>query len=95
MVELASLDPDFTLIEWDRLIPQAELTLNLLRSARSNLKLSAWECLFGQFNYMATLVVLPRIKVLARDKPGSRPHVGNTRIRRMDHWDLAGALQVH
>ena len=33
---LASLDPDLSLSECDRLIHQAVLTLNLLRSARAN-----------------------------------------------------------
>ena len=31
---LASLDLDFTISEWDRLIPQAELTLNILKAVR-------------------------------------------------------------
>ena len=38
---LASADPNFPSNEWDRLIPQATLTLNLLRNARANPKLSA------------------------------------------------------
>jgi uncharacterized protein YgfB (UPF0149 family) len=33
---LATCDPQFPLREWDRLLPQAELTLNLLRNARLN-----------------------------------------------------------
>ena len=31
---LASCPPDFPISEWDRLIPQAQLTLNLLRNSR-------------------------------------------------------------
>ena len=31
---LATLDPDFPLSEWDRLIPQAKITINLLRASR-------------------------------------------------------------
>ena len=38
---LASLDPNFPVCEWDRLLPQAFLTLNLLRASRANPKLSA------------------------------------------------------
>ena len=38
---LASVDPTFPIAEWDRLIHQAILTLNLLRTARVNPKLSA------------------------------------------------------
>ena len=70
---LASLDPYFILSEWDMLIPHEELTLNLLRAARSNPKFSAWAYLFGQFNYMATPVAPPGINVLANDKPANRP----------------------
>ena len=36
---LASLDPNFPLSKWDRLIEQCELTLNLLRASRLNPKL--------------------------------------------------------
>ena len=37
---LASVDPNFPLSEWDRLLEQANITLNLLRAARTNPKLS-------------------------------------------------------
>ena len=68
MAGLASLDLYFTLSEWDRLISHVEITLNLLKAARSDPKLSSWAYLFGQFNYMSTPVVPPWIKVLAHDK---------------------------
>ena len=87
---LASLDPFFTLSEWDRLIPHAELTLNLLRAARSNPKLSAWAYLFGQFNYMATPVVPPGIKVLAHDKPANRP---TWAIHGQEGWTIGPSLE--
>ena len=38
---LATLDPDFPIQEWDRLIDQSKLTLNLLRASKFNPKLSA------------------------------------------------------
>ena len=47
---LATLDPNFPLREWDRLLVQGELTLNLLRSSRVNPKLSAHAHMFGQFD---------------------------------------------
>ena len=31
---LATVDPDFPILEWDHLLPQAVLTLNLLRDSR-------------------------------------------------------------
>ena len=39
-VILATCDPEFPLTQWDLLVPQANLTLNLLRSARNNPTLS-------------------------------------------------------
>ena len=43
---LASIDPDFSLGLWDLLLPQAVLTLNILRSSRSNPKLSVHSYVF-------------------------------------------------
>ena len=51
---LATLDPDFPIQEWNRLIHQCELTLSILRVSRLNPKLSAWVYLFGEFDYMKT-----------------------------------------
>ena len=69
---LASLDPDFPLYEWDRILDQCILTLNLLRSARLNPKLSAHAFLFGQFDYNKTPIAPPGIKVIAHKKPSVR-----------------------
>ena len=38
---LATCDPGFPVRQWDRLVEQAELTLNLLINSRTNTKLSA------------------------------------------------------
>ena len=67
------LDPDFPVTEWDRLLPQAELTLNMLHISRYNPNLSAYAYLFGQFDYNKTPVVPPGIKVLAFDGPDECP----------------------
>ena len=56
---LASADPDFPLSQWDLLLEQANITLNLLRSSRSNPKLSAYAYLFGNFDYNATPLAPP------------------------------------
>ena len=62
---LASCDPDFLLAEWDRLLPQANLTLNLLQSSRSNPKLSTWAFLFGEFNFNKTPMASPGTIIIA------------------------------
>ena len=56
---LASCDPDFPIREWDRLLDQAELTLNLMRNSRLNPKLSAYAQLFGNFDFNATPIAPP------------------------------------
>ena len=48
---IATLDPKFPICEWDRLLPQAILTLNLLRNSRVNPKLSAWAYLHGNYDF--------------------------------------------
>ena len=69
---LASVDPDFPLGEWDRLLKQAEITINMLRGARVNPKLSAYAYLFGQLNYNATPMAPPRTRVVAHANPSTR-----------------------
>ena len=69
---LASVDPKFPLSEWDRLVPQANITLNLLRNARVNPKLSAYSYIYGQFNFMATPMAPPGTKVVAHISPQKR-----------------------
>ena len=48
---LASVDPNFPLSEWDTLIELTKITLNLLRTARSNPKLSSYAYMFREFNF--------------------------------------------
>jgi len=50
---LCGWDPRFPLFCWCLLIPQAVLTLSLLRTSCLNPKLSAWSCLNGPFAYDA------------------------------------------
>ena len=69
---LASIDPEFPIAEWDRLVVQGVLTLNLLRNARGNPKLSAWAYLFGPFNYKKTPLAPPGIKIMIHNKTEKR-----------------------
>jgi hypothetical protein len=43
---LCSVDPNFHLRLWDRLLPQATITLNLLRQSRINPKVSAYSQIY-------------------------------------------------
>ena len=69
---LASVDPDLPIHEWNRLIPQAELTLNLLRASIFNPILLAWAYLFGKFDWMCTPLAPPGTNVLVHLKPDNR-----------------------
>ena len=69
---LASVDPNFPLSEWDRLLDQANITLNLLRSARTNPQLSAYTYICGEFNFAATPLAPPGTKIVAHMKPDQR-----------------------
>jgi hypothetical protein len=66
---LCSLDKSFPLHLWDRLIPQAVLTLNLLRGSRINPKLSAWAQINGPCDYNSTPIAPPGIRVVAYEPP--------------------------
>ena len=89
---LCSVDKDFPIHLWDRLLPQALLTLNLLRGSRLNPKLSAYAQLFGFFDFNRTPIAPPGIRVLAHAKPATRttwsPHA-------LDGWYTGPALDSY
>ena len=69
---LATCDPEFPLRQWDRLVEQAELTLNLLRNSRVNPKLSAWAYLFGNHDFNKVPLAPPGTRVVLHSKPEQR-----------------------
>ena len=87
---LASLDPNFPVSEWDRLLPQAFLTLNLLRASRVNPKLSAEAYLHGQFDFNATPLAPPGTMVAVHSKPGQR-HTWDPNCK--EGWYVGPALE--
>ena len=56
---LCTVHPDFPVSQWDRLLPQAEIALNLLRKAKANPNLSAHAYLFGQYDFNRTPMAPP------------------------------------
>lgn len=69
---LALCPKDFPIREWDKLITQAELTINLLRNSRVNPNLSAWAYLFGNHDFNKVPLAPPGTKVIIHSKPGER-----------------------
>ena len=51
LASLATCDPDFPIAEWDRVLFQIGLTLNMLRCSRVNPKLSTWAYLYGNYDF--------------------------------------------
>ena len=69
MAGLATIHPEFPITEWDRLVPQAEMTLNMLQNSRINCILSAYAYLFGQYNFNVTPMAPPGTLVAVYVKP--------------------------
>jgi hypothetical protein len=67
---LSSVDPTFPLHLWDRLLPQVEITLNLLRTSRLHPRLSAAAHFHGLMDYNKTAFAPPACKIIAHEKPG-------------------------
>jgi hypothetical protein len=66
---LCSTDNQFPIHLYDRLIPQAAITLNLLRQLRLNPKCSAHAQLNGPLNYNTTPLAPPGTRVIINEKP--------------------------
>jgi hypothetical protein len=63
---LCTVDSQYPLTEWDRLLPQTLLTLNLLHSSRIHpFALSAHASLFGNFDFNRTLIAPSGTKIIA------------------------------
>ena len=69
---LSSCDPNVPLHLWDRLIPHATLTLNLLRPSRLNPRLSAEAQLNGAFDFNRTPLAPPGTRVIVHETPDNR-----------------------
>jgi len=89
---LCSLDPEFPLHLWDRLVPQSLISLNLVRGSRINPKLSAWAQVNGNFDFNRTPLAPPGIRVLVHEPSDKRttwsPHA-------VDGWYTGPALDSY
>ena len=72
IADIFSADPDFPMQNWDCLVEQAEITLNLLRPSRLNPKILSYAHLNGTFEYNRTTIPPPGTRNLVRDKPHNR-----------------------
>jgi hypothetical protein len=73
---LCTVDSHFPLAEWDRLIPQTVLTLNLLRSSRKHPSLLAHASLFGNYDFNRVPIAPLGTKIVAHVASESRTTFG-------------------
>ena len=89
---LMGCDPDFPLHLWCRLLPQALITLNLLRGSRINPKLSAYAQVYGTFDFNRTPIAPLGTRCLAHERNTTRttwsPHAA-------DAWYIGPALDSY
>jgi hypothetical protein len=69
---ISSVDPVFPLHLWGRLLPHAEITLNLLRTSRLHPQISAASQFHGLVDYNKTDFAPPGCNITAHEKPGKR-----------------------
>jgi hypothetical protein len=87
---LCSTDKSFPMHLRDRLLPQAVITLNMLRTSIINPKLSASTHIDGQYYFNRALLVPPGMRIIAHETPSRRrtwaPHG-------KDGWYIGPALE--
>jgi hypothetical protein len=87
---LCSTDKSFPMHLWDRLLPQAVITLNMLRTSRINPKLSAATHIYGQYDFNRAPMAPPGTRITAHETPIRRrtwaPHG-------QDGWYIGPALE--
>ena len=69
---LATCDPYFLIIEWDKIFYQCELTLNFLQTSRVNPNLLTWAYFNGVFDFNKTPLAPSDTKVISYSKPDKR-----------------------
>ena len=68
----ASLPKTFPIAYWCRLIPQIDLSVNIVRPCRQNPFLSAWTALEGEFHFDATPLAPPGTEMLLHERSSRR-----------------------
>ena len=87
---LAGVDLAFPPYLWDKLHPQAQLTLNLLCQATLDPMVSAWEYFQGSFDFAATPMGPMGCRILIHSKPDKRK---SWDFRARDGYTIGPALE--
>jgi hypothetical protein len=90
IAEFCSTDKSFPMYLWDRLLQQAVITLNMLRTSIINPKLSAATHIFVQCDFNRAPMAPPGTRIIAHETPSRRrtwaPHG-------QDGWYVGPALE--
>jgi hypothetical protein len=87
---LCSTDKAFPMHLWDRLLPQAIITLDTLRTSRINPKISAATHLEGQYDYKRAPMAPPCTISIAHETPSRRR---TWAPRGKDGWYIGPAVE--
>jgi hypothetical protein len=87
---LCSIDKSFPMHLWDRLLPQAVITLNMLITSRINPKLSASTHIDGQYDFNRAPMGPPGTRIIAHETPSRRRTWGP---HGQDGWYIGQALE--
>ena len=85
-----SLPKELTISNWCRLIPQCNITLNLMQLCRQNRSLSAHTALHGEFHFNATPMVPPGTKTMVHNK---YPKIKSWEFHDFDAWYVVPAMK--
>ena len=86
---IATLDPNFPIQEWYRLLPQCDIALNLLRSSHRQPNISAYAATFGNFNFNRTPLAPRGTGVLVQETTKQRTSFTSCRI---NSWYIGPSL---
>jgi hypothetical protein len=92
---LCSTDKSFPMYLWDRILPQAVMTLNMLRTSRLNSKLLTATHIFGQHNYNRAPLAPPGTRIIAhefQEKEKCGLHMVNMAGTLDQHWNITDVI---
>ena len=69
---IAGVETNLPMNQWEHLLPQSELTLNLLQQSNTTPTVSAYAAMFGPFKYNRIPRGLMRCAVLINEKSNTR-----------------------
>jgi hypothetical protein len=87
---LYSTDKAFPMHLWDRLLPHAVITLNILRTSRINPKISASRHSYCQYDYNRAPMAPPGTRIIAHETPNRRRTWAS---HGQDGWYIGPALE--